>query len=82
MRLLIDMNLSPEWVLVFKDAGLEAEHWSQVGDFNAPDAEIMAHARSGQWTVFTHDLDFGAYTGFHGCGRPKREPTSMRGYPA
>lgn len=60
MRLLIDMNLSPRWVDVLERAGFEAAHWSSIGPYNAADAQIMAHARAGDWTVLTHDLDFGA----------------------
>lgn len=59
MRLLIDMNLSPRWVQTLQRVGLEAAHWSSIGPPNAADAEIMAHARTGGWTVLTHDLDFG-----------------------
>ena len=59
MKLLIDMNLSPKWVLVLKEAGLEATHWSSIGRPDAPDYEIMAYARSNGYVVFTHDLDFG-----------------------
>ena len=60
MRLLIDMNLSPRWVDALATAGIEATHWSSIGPLNAPDVQIMAHARAGNWTVLTHDLDFGA----------------------
>jgi predicted nuclease of predicted toxin-antitoxin system len=40
--LLIDMNLSPEWVVEFARHGLDAVHWSTVGDPRAADATIMA----------------------------------------
>lgn len=59
MRLLIDMNLSPDWVQVFTQQGWEALHWSDVGDPRAPDDEIMTWARAHDCAVFTHDLDFG-----------------------
>jgi predicted nuclease of predicted toxin-antitoxin system len=42
MKFLIDMNLSPQWVSVFEDAGWEAQHWSFIGKPNAPDREIGA----------------------------------------
>jgi predicted nuclease of predicted toxin-antitoxin system len=58
LALLIDVNLSPEWVEVLTDAGLEAVHWSTVGDPAAPDEEIMAWALARGYTVFSHDLDF------------------------
>ena len=60
MKLLIDMNLSPEWITVLEGAGFDAVHWSAIGDFRAPDHEIMTWAKSNGYTVFTHDLDFGA----------------------
>lgn len=60
MKLLIDMNLSPKWVSVLKEAGLEAAHWSSIGRPDAPDHEILSYAKSEGYVVFTHDLDFGA----------------------
>ena len=59
MKLLIDMNLSPKWVSVLKEAGLEAAHWSSIGRPDAPDYEILTYAKSNGYVVFTHDLDFG-----------------------
>ena len=60
MKLLIDMNLSPRWVNLLSDAGIDATHWSTLGASNAPDVEIAAFARSNGYVVLTHDLDFGA----------------------
>ena len=60
MKLLVDMNLSPRWIGVLTNAGFESAHWSALGAANAPDAEIMAYARTDDWIVITHDLDFGA----------------------
>ena len=60
MKLLVDMNLSPRWVGVLVDAGIEAAHWSTLGASNAPDSEIMAYASVHDYVVLTHDLDFGA----------------------
>jgi predicted nuclease of predicted toxin-antitoxin system len=59
MRILIDMNLSPQWVEVLGQHGFEAAHWQQVSDPRAPDHEIMQWARDNNYIVFTHDLDFG-----------------------
>ena len=59
MKILIDMNLSPDWVKVLEGAGWEAVHWSTVGDMRAPDEAIMAWAREKGQIIFTHDLDFG-----------------------
>ena len=60
MKLLIDMNLSPRWVNMLADAGIEAEHWSTLGAANVPDSEIMAFAKAKGYVVLTHDLDFSA----------------------
>ena len=60
MKLLIDMNLSPEWVGVFAKHEITAVHWSTVGDPRAEDTVLMDWARTNHFVVFTHDLDFGA----------------------
>ena len=60
MKLLVDMNLSPRWVGVLAEAGIEAVHWSILGAKNAPDPEIMAYASANDYVVLTHDLDFSA----------------------
>lgn len=60
MKLLVDMNLSPRWIVIFADAGIEAAHWSTMGAYDAPDAQIMAYARANDYVVLTNDLDFSA----------------------
>jgi predicted nuclease of predicted toxin-antitoxin system len=60
MKVLIDMNLSPRWATVLTHAGLEAVHWSRLGAGDAADIEIMAYARTNDYVVLTHDLDFAA----------------------
>ena len=60
MKILVDMNLSPDWVTVLTNHGITAVHWSTVGDPRAADALIMDWARANGYVVFTHDLDFGA----------------------
>jgi predicted nuclease of predicted toxin-antitoxin system len=59
VKLLIDMNLTPEWIPFFRENRIEARHWSDAGAANASDVEIMAFARTHGHVVFTHDLDFG-----------------------
>lgn len=58
LRLVIGVNLSPEWVPVLTEAGFETVHWTQVGDSSAPDREIMDWAVTNGDVVFSHDLDF------------------------
>ena len=60
MKLVIDMNLPPEWVEVLQRHGWDGVHWSRVGNPGATDTEVMAWAKAAQRVVFTHDLDFGA----------------------
>ena len=60
MKLIVDMNLSPRWVGLLVNAGIEAEHWSTLGANNAPDSEIMTYASTNNYVVLTHDLDFSA----------------------
>jgi predicted nuclease of predicted toxin-antitoxin system len=59
LELLVDLNLSPEWVAVFQRQGWSAFHWSELGDPRATDRVIMDWALANQCVIFTHDLDFG-----------------------
>ncbi len=59
MKIIIDMNLSPEWVGYLEQDGHEVLHWKDVGNPNAPDIEIIKWARKRNYLVFTNDLDFG-----------------------
>ena len=59
IQIVIDMNLSPDWVDALSKHGWTSVHWSAVGDPRAPDREIMDWARAHNHVVFTHDLDFG-----------------------
>jgi predicted nuclease of predicted toxin-antitoxin system len=59
MKILIDMNLSPDWVQEFKRFNIAATHWSPVGKFDAPDSALMDWAKKNDHIIFTHDLDFG-----------------------
>jgi len=60
MKLVVDVNLPPKWVVFLATRGVEAVHWSQVGDLRATDAAIMTWARDGGYVVLTSDLDFSA----------------------
>lgn len=70
MKLLIDMNLSPRWVEALERAGLEARHWSTVGDGAASDREVFQWARRHGFVVLTHDLDFGRILALAGGRSP------------
>lgn len=60
MKLLVDMNLSPVWVTVLREAGWETVHWSQIGKPTDSDEKLLAWAKEHQHVVLTHDLDFGS----------------------
>ena len=72
MKILIDMNLSPDWTAVLTAENIEAAHWSSVGKRDAPDEEIMQYARENGCAVFTHDLDFGAMLALTQSGKSER----------
>jgi predicted nuclease of predicted toxin-antitoxin system len=59
MKILIDMNLSPDWVAAFATKNIESVHWSSIGNPRAEDTEVMEYARTHDYILFTHDLDFG-----------------------
>ena len=59
IQILIDMNLSPDWVDELSKHGWGSVHWSTIGDPRAADREIMDWACANSHVVFTHDLDFG-----------------------
>lgn len=60
MNLIIDMNLTLAWEETLRGAGHTATHWSKIGNPQAADTKILAHAKANDCIVFTHDLDFGA----------------------
>src|SRR5690606_41682908 len=70
MKILIDMNLSPEWVDEFKKHGIAAVHWTSVGKFDAPDVLLMEWARNSGYIIFTHDLDFGTALALTNAEKP------------
>ena len=59
VQIVIDMNLSPDWIDELTSQGWLSVHWSTIGDPKATDREIMDWARTNGRVVFTHDLDFG-----------------------
>jgi predicted nuclease of predicted toxin-antitoxin system len=70
VRLLVDMNLSPEWCPLLAGQGWESVHWSAVGNPRATDVVIMTWARTHGYVVFTHDLDFGTLLAVSGARGP------------
>jgi predicted nuclease of predicted toxin-antitoxin system len=84
MNIVIDMNLSPNWVATLANAGHVVRHWSTIGAPNATDREILIWARDNDHVVFTHDLDFGAILAATSADAPSviqirtQDPTPQR----
>jgi predicted nuclease of predicted toxin-antitoxin system len=70
MRLVVDMNLTPDWVRFFESAGIAAQHWSSLGHPAASDDDVLSFARERGDVVFTSDLDFGALLAKAGARGP------------
>lgn len=70
MKILVDMNLSPDWLPFLRDEGWEALHWLEIGDARAKDKEIFDWAARNGYLVFTHDLDFSAILAATNAGKP------------
>lgn len=70
LKFVVDMNLSPEWVLFLLGDGWQAVHRSTIGDPRASDTSIMSWATANTHVVFTHDLDFGTTLALTGATAP------------
>ena len=70
MKLLIDMNLSPEWAPILLREGYEAVHWSRIGAGNSDDRIIFDWAAEYDYAVLTLDMDFGTLLARTGYAKP------------
>lgn len=70
MKVLIDMNLSTEWVELRRNTRHEAVHWPSVGQADAGDDELLQWARDSGAVIPTNDLDFGIVLVTQGLDRP------------
>jgi predicted nuclease of predicted toxin-antitoxin system len=59
MRFLADAGISPKTVEFLKQLGHETTHVRTLGMQRAPDAQIIALARTDGSVVLSFDLDFG-----------------------
>ena len=60
MKLLLDMNVSPDLASDIAACGHDVVHWSHIGDPRATDVAILSWAREHGCVLVTHDLDFAA----------------------
>jgi predicted nuclease of predicted toxin-antitoxin system len=70
MKILIDINLSRRWVSFLASHGIEAIHWSVIGQSSDLDSKIALYAEINDYTVLTHDLDFGEILAFTNQKKP------------
>ncbi len=61
--IIVDMNLSPDWVELLSSHGIESIHWRELGSAAADDQTIFDHAQKIRAMVLTQDLDFGTILG-------------------
>ena len=60
MKLLLDMNVSPDLASDIATCGHDVVHWSHIGDPRATDVAILSWAREHGRVLVTHDLGFAA----------------------
>lgn len=60
MKLLVDVNISPDICALLFSADTVAVHWSTLGNPKARDEELMRYAKDHGFVIVTHDLDFSA----------------------
>jgi predicted nuclease of predicted toxin-antitoxin system len=70
MHLVVDMNLSPRWVVWLASHGVQAAHWSAMGALDAPDEVVLAAVRAAGACLLTCDLDFGRIVALAGVAGP------------
>jgi predicted nuclease of predicted toxin-antitoxin system len=58
VNILVDMNLSPEWVEFLARPGWIIRRWNEVGQATAEDPDIALWAAQNKFAVLTQDLDF------------------------
>jgi predicted nuclease of predicted toxin-antitoxin system len=70
VKLVVDMNLSTDWVAPLRQVGIDTVHWSELGPPDASDDAIMVWSRENHAIVLTRDLDFGAALMLHALPSP------------
>jgi predicted nuclease of predicted toxin-antitoxin system len=58
LTLLVDVNLSSKLAVRLREAGYDCQHWKEIGDPKAPDAELFDWAKRNRAVVITRDLGF------------------------
>ena len=78
LRLLANMNISPETVNALQEKGLDIIRVSQILPMTSSDAEVLDLARRENRIVVTQDLDFSSLLALGGFDRPSLISLRMR----
>ncbi len=70
LRLLANMNISPETVNTLKEKGIDIARVSEILPVTSSDREILDLARRENRIVVTQDLDFSSLLALGGFNRP------------
>lgn len=58
MKILIDMNIPPEWVNFLLSQQIESDHITEFLPGTAKDEDILHFAYDNEYAIFTCDMDF------------------------
>ncbi|NES22693.1 MAG: hypothetical protein F6K41_28185 [Symploca sp. SIO3E6] len=70
IRLLADMNISPQTVTFLQQQGWDTVRVAEVLPATTPDSEIMEFARREERVIVTQDLDFSTLLALGGYNQP------------
>jgi predicted nuclease of predicted toxin-antitoxin system len=70
LKIIVDMNLSKDWVPYLTARGHEVTHWKDIGAQAAEDSEIMEWCAKEGAVILTGDLDFSALHAARGTDKP------------
>jgi predicted nuclease of predicted toxin-antitoxin system len=70
LKIVVDMNLSVEWVGYLEGRGFSCQHWNSIGLGTDGDEAIIAHCVTENAIVLTADLDFADLHALRGTGKP------------
>jgi predicted nuclease of predicted toxin-antitoxin system len=70
VKIIVDMNMSVEWIEYLRDRGHDAEHWSRLGPSDAKDEDIMEYCLQNHAVILSGDLDFAKLHAFAGSVLP------------
>lgn len=68
--LILDENLPARWTDYLASFGVEALHWTQIGNVGDPDEKIFDHASAHGAVIVTQDLDFTRILALRGTHLP------------